>query len=119
MTIFIASSHFILSPPPISLFISDSEYVISTELSNPDGIAVDWLARNLYWTDSGTDRIEVSRLDGSSRKIIICDELDEPRAIIVDPVAGLESYIHSFKIIFKRFNLLTFYLTDLHLLGLR
>lgn len=33
--------------------------LISTELKHPDGIAVDWVARNLYWTDTGTDRIEV------------------------------------------------------------
>ena len=28
-------------------------------ITTPDGIAVDWVARNLYWTDTGTDRIEV------------------------------------------------------------
>lgn len=34
--------------------------LVSTELKHPDGIAVDWVARNLYWTDTGTDRIEVN-----------------------------------------------------------
>lgn len=33
--------------------------LVATELKHPDGIAVDWVARNLYWTDTGTDRIEV------------------------------------------------------------
>lgn len=59
------------------------------EVYNPDGIAVDWVARNLYWTDAGTDRIQISRLDGSSRRVIIADELQEPRAIVLDPTAGL------------------------------
>jgi hypothetical protein len=38
---------------------SDAVTLVNTELDHPDGIAVDWVARNLYWTDTGTDRIEV------------------------------------------------------------
>lgn len=38
---------------------SASAMLVATELKHPDGIAVDWVARNLYWTDTGTDRIEV------------------------------------------------------------
>ena len=62
--------------------------VIINDVSHPDGIAVEWLARNLYWTDTGTDRIEVSRLDGSFRKIVISEDLDEPRAITLHPSLG-------------------------------
>ncbi|XP_019626211.1 PREDICTED: uncharacterized protein LOC109471363 [Branchiostoma belcheri] len=54
----------------------------------PDGIAVDVISRNLYWTDTGIDKIIVSRLDGSFRKNLITTGLDEPRAIVVDPNAG-------------------------------
>ncbi|NXT80604.1 LRP5 protein, partial [Zapornia atra] len=43
---------------------------------------------NLYWTDTGTDRIEVTRLNGTSRKILISENLDEPRAIVLNPVMG-------------------------------
>ncbi|NXE81490.1 LRP5 protein, partial [Cochlearius cochlearius] len=43
---------------------------------------------NLYWTDTGTDRIEVTRLNGTSRKILISENLDEPRAIVLHPVMG-------------------------------
>lgn len=46
------------------------------------------LHSNLYWTDTGTDRIEVCRLDGSSRKAIINEHLDEPRAIALAPLLG-------------------------------
>ncbi|XP_078588481.1 uncharacterized protein LOC144869249 [Branchiostoma floridae x Branchiostoma japonicum] len=56
--------------------------------SEPEGIAVDPISRNLYWTDTGTDRIIVSRLDGSFRKSLITQGLDEPRAIVVDPNSG-------------------------------
>lgn len=61
---------------------------MSVEVMNPDGVAIDWISRNIFWTDTGTNRIEVARLDGSSRRVIISDELDEPRAIVVDPVNG-------------------------------
>ena len=64
------------------------QVVVTNEIKHPDGVAVDWVARNLYWTDTGTDRIEVSRLNGSSRKILISDHLDEPRAITLDPTHG-------------------------------
>ena len=70
------------------LFLTDNEYIITSDIEHPDGIAVDWIARNIYWTATGTDRIEVSRLNGTSRKIVISDGLDEPRAIAVDPAAG-------------------------------
>ena len=60
----------------------------SSTVHNPDGIAVDWIGRNLYWCDKGTHTIEVSRLDGGSRKILLREGLQEPRAIVVDPHHG-------------------------------
>ncbi|XP_059167881.1 low-density lipoprotein receptor-related protein 5-like [Physella acuta] len=51
----------------------------------PDGIAVDWVHRNLYYSDTGYNKIEVSRLDGSHLKTLISDDLDQPRALAVDP----------------------------------
>ena len=57
---------------------------------NPDGIAVDWVGRNLYWCDRNTDTVEVSKLDGRFRKIILKDKqfLHEPRALEVFPKKG-------------------------------
>lgn len=49
---------------------SDQSVVLSNEIFHPDGVAVDWSARNIYWTDTGTDRIEVARLSGKHRKVI-------------------------------------------------
>ena len=68
--------------------LTGEETIVSTEVDNPDGIAVDWVARNVYWTDTGTDRIEVARLNGTSRKVLISENLDEPRAIVLDPMGG-------------------------------
>jgi len=61
-------------------------------LGSPEGVAIDWISKNLYWTDSGTDRIEVSRLDGTHHKTLFSDDLVNPRAIVVDPVRGSVPY---------------------------
>lgn len=49
---------------------SNQRVVISNEIYHPDGVAVDWVARNIYWTDTGTDRIEVATLNGKHRRVI-------------------------------------------------
>ena len=65
---------------------SELEHIAT--LQNPDGLAVDWVGRNLYWCDKGSDTIEVSDLSGNYRKVLIKDGLQEPRAIAVDPHYG-------------------------------
>lgn len=62
--------------------------VISTGLKTPDGIAVDWIYHNIYWTDTGYNTIEVASEDGSMKKILVDKDLDEPRSIAVDPRNG-------------------------------
>ena len=52
-----------------------------------EGLALDWLADNIYWIDAVGKKLEVSRADGRFRKVIISN-LDRPRAIVLDPVAG-------------------------------
>lgn len=52
-------------------------------------MAVDWIGRNLYWADEGTHRIEMSRLDGSSRKVLLWKDVHQPHSIALDPVNGL------------------------------
>lgn len=55
----------------------------------PRGIAVDWVAGNLYWTDSGRDVIEVAQMNGGHhRKTLISGMIDEPHSIVVDPQRG-------------------------------
>lgn len=71
------------------------EWLIVKDLQNPDGVAVDWVGRNLYWTDSkvyGKSEISVSRLDGKYRKTLLNKNLGKPRAIVVHPTAGYIFY---------------------------
>ncbi|KAL1502195.1 hypothetical protein ABEB36_007373 [Hypothenemus hampei] len=65
---------------------STAQMLHSSTLQNPDGLAVDWVGRNLYWCDKGTDTIEVSSLDGKHRRILHSKDLEEPRAIALDPI---------------------------------
>lgn len=51
------------------------QVIHNTTLRNPDGIAVDWIGRNIYWCDKTKDTIEVSKLNGWYRKVLISNEL--------------------------------------------
>uniref|UniRef100_A0AAY4BQ39 EGF-like domain-containing protein n=1 Tax=Denticeps clupeoides TaxID=299321 RepID=A0AAY4BQ39_9TELE len=65
--------------------LGTGQKVVVSGLDSPDGLACDWLGRKLYWTDSETDRIEVANLDGTSRKVLFWQDLDQPRAIALNP----------------------------------
>lgn len=67
---------------------SDVQKVIDLGLTSPEGIAVDWLGLNVYWTDPVSHRIEVSRLMGRSRRTLLWNEAYEPHSIVVDPGEG-------------------------------
>lgn len=56
------------------------------------GIAIDWIAGNIYWSDTKRNIIEVSRLDGSNRYVVVAN-VDKPTALAVDPVQGLLFYV--------------------------
>ncbi|KAF3856478.1 hypothetical protein F7725_017201 [Dissostichus mawsoni] len=64
------------------------EDVVTNGIGRVEGIAVDWIAGNIYWTDQGFDVIEVARLNGSFRYVVISQGLDKPRAITVHPAKG-------------------------------
>lgn len=88
-----------------SISINDSSAIevniITTGLISPDGLACDWLTHKLYWTDSETKRIEVSNLDGSQRKVLFWEDLDQPRAIALVPMEGYVMFNHFFQILFR------------------
>lgn len=65
---------------------SDRQPFITEDIISPEGVAVDWISRRLYWTDSSKDTIEVADLDNpKSRAVIVRKHLVNPRGIAVDP----------------------------------
>ncbi|XP_019638816.1 PREDICTED: low-density lipoprotein receptor-related protein 5-like [Branchiostoma belcheri] len=65
----------------------DAPHFIHAGGSNIEGIAVDWVASNLYWTEKSHGNIQVSRLDGGFRKVIVSG-LDQPLGVAVHPREG-------------------------------
>lgn len=49
---------------------------------------MDWVGGNLYWCDKGRDTIEVSKLNGAYRTVLVSSGLREPRALVVDVQNG-------------------------------
>lgn len=65
---------------------TDKKVFINTDMTSPEGVAIDWVSRRIYWTDSGKDTIEVASLDNSTlRSVLINRGLVNPRGIAVDP----------------------------------
>ncbi|MEE6527274.1 hypothetical protein FKM82_028537, partial [Ascaphus truei] len=75
---------------PIDRAADPTEHVvvINTQLHSPEGLALDWVHKNIYWTDSGNKTISVATSDGCKRKTLFSHGLSEPRAIAVDPTQG-------------------------------
>ena len=67
---------------------SSFEDIFYRTVQIPDGLAVDTIGRNLYWTDTGTNKLEVSKLDGSYRTALITSGIDKPRDIILNVNEG-------------------------------
>nr|XP_006817539.1 PREDICTED: low-density lipoprotein receptor-related protein 2-like [Saccoglossus kowalevskii] len=68
---------------------NNSEVIFKEGLDTVEDIAIDTVNDNLYWTDSSAVKIEVARLDGTARKTLISDDINEPRGIVVYPSKGL------------------------------
>uniref|UniRef100_A0AAY4C4T1 EGF-like domain-containing protein n=1 Tax=Denticeps clupeoides TaxID=299321 RepID=A0AAY4C4T1_9TELE len=69
--------------------VTGIEVVVQHGLATPEGLAVDWIAGNLYWIDSNLDQIEVAKMDGEMRTTLIAGGMEHPRAIALDPAHGV------------------------------
>ncbi|XP_072586982.1 low-density lipoprotein receptor-related protein 8 isoform X13 [Vulpes vulpes] len=67
---------------------AEQEVLVDEQLHSPEGLAVDWVHKHIYWTDSGNKTISVATMDGSRRCTLFSRDLSEPRAIAVDPLRG-------------------------------
>lgn len=70
---------------------TERETILKDGIHNVEGVAVDWMGDNLYWTDDGPKKtISVARLEkaAQTRKTLIEGKMTHPRAIVVDPLNG-------------------------------
>ena len=83
----------------VDTFISDTSIngnasTHSNRMEFPEGVAIDWVSRNIYWTDSGKKTVEVARLDDRRIRsnpipgvVLFDDQIQNPRGIAVHPSA--------------------------------
>jgi low density lipoprotein-related protein 2 len=62
--------------------------VIATGLDLVEGLAYDWVGRNIYWLDSRLNTIEVARENGSDRMVLLKENITQPRGLALDPSPG-------------------------------
>ncbi|GBM25260.1 Low-density lipoprotein receptor-related protein 4 [Araneus ventricosus] len=68
---------------------SDVLSVVTNGLLTAEDVAVDYVAKNLYLTDSYLKQILVCKMDGSMCLAIHKTRVDKPRGIALDPSKGL------------------------------
>lgn len=61
------------------------EQIFDSGVTVTESLAVDWVGRNLYWTDYVLETIEVSKLDGTYRTVLVSENVTNPRALVLDP----------------------------------
>jgi len=69
-----------LAGTPVAIITSGADLI--------EGLALDWIANNLYWVDSRLNTIEVARENGSNRMVLLSKDIDQPRGIALDPTPG-------------------------------
>lgn len=69
--------------------ITNVNMIVQGGLVSAEGLAVDWIGKNIYWVESNLDHIEVANMNGTHRRTLIAGDMESPRAISVDPRFGL------------------------------
>lgn len=69
----------------IPLMSGRRKEVVITNKNKAEGLAIDWYAENIYWTNSDSNRIEVITINGKCRKVLFWTDLDQPRGIGLIP----------------------------------
>ncbi|VEN53212.1 unnamed protein product [Callosobruchus maculatus] len=60
---------------------SDPVEIISTGLDLVEGLAYDWIGKNIYWLDSKLNTIEVAKENGSNRIVLVKENITQPRGM--------------------------------------
>lgn len=74
----------------VSMRNTSERTVLQKNIRGCDGLAVDWLSGNLYWTDQQTGSISVLKLANSTQKrTLFQNRLYNPVSIVLNPLKGI------------------------------
>ena len=62
-----------------------AQAIIKNGVDLVEGLAYDWVGKNLYWLDSRLNSIEVSKINGTHRMILVNTNISQPRGLTLDP----------------------------------
>lgn len=64
------------------------EIVLASQNEGVEGLAVDWVAKNLYYIDSRKGTLNVLSTRNVTNKRVLLKNMKRPRAIVVHPNKG-------------------------------
>ncbi|KAK3871613.1 hypothetical protein Pcinc_023266 [Petrolisthes cinctipes] len=65
-----------------------AEVLVEGENLVADGLAVDWIHNNIYYTDTKRSEVRMISWDGQYTKTVVNEHLRQPRAIVANPIDG-------------------------------
>ncbi|XP_046568770.1 low-density lipoprotein receptor-related protein 2-like isoform X1 [Haliotis rubra] len=66
--------------------------LVGEDILSVEGLAVDWVGRNVFWLDLRKRTIEAAKLDGSTRVVVTDQSLAEPHGLALYLKAGVLFY---------------------------
>lgn len=71
-----------------NFYATFSFQLVTSGLTEVTSIAVDWIGRNIYWSDQQLRQIAVASINGSARAVLFKDNDFLPGVIVLDPRSG-------------------------------
>lgn len=65
------------------------ENLLASQNEGVEGLALDWVSKNLYYIDSRKGTLNVLSTDNPEYRKVLLTDLKRPRAIVVHPNKGL------------------------------
>ena len=67
----------------------DVKPIVKVGIWTAEGLAVDWIGKNVYWVDSLLDQIQVVNFEGTFSATVLKYDMHNLRALALDPTKGL------------------------------
>ena len=63
--------------------------IVDIHLESVEAVVYDWMSDTIFWVNGAAPSIEISRADGSHRRLLVNNtHLDKPRSLVLYPKYG-------------------------------